>query len=72
MKIKIDQDGFLRIKRGLTFRQVKCPFAKDEWCCDACALFGEPEIETDYLKIVILELCHKKLTVKAKDFEDER
>jgi len=60
---KIDEDGYLRIKRGEKFKPVVCPFSVDGGCynCgDWCALFGEPEL---WLRregrSFILSLCHK-------------
>ena len=43
MKVKIDKDGFLWIKRGNVFKPVCCPFSLENeqhtQCGDWCALF---------------------------------
>lgn len=69
MKIKIDPDGFLKIKRGTNFKKIRCLLSEDEWCHDLCALFGEPEV---FDKSISLELCYKTLRVRKEDFENER
>jgi hypothetical protein len=58
MEGKIDENGFLIVKRGNLFKDMTCPKSCEEYHCgDWCALFGEPSssiVEEE----VHLEICH--------------
>lgn len=41
MKILIDEDGFLSIKRGNDFKLQKCPYDVKNNCGDWCPRFSE-------------------------------
>jgi len=76
MKIKINKDGYLLIKRGKDFSPQFCPRqAGYIYCGDWCPLFGEPKIfkdpNTKELKIC-LPLCEKLLECNQNTFEDQR
>ena len=79
MKIKINTNGFLLIKRATEFKKQLCPRQKitgtgDIKCGDWCPLFGEPENTTDKRRKVELQtltLCHGTLTGFINDRRGE-
>lgn len=78
MKIKIDQDGLLKLHRMGQVKDQACPFASsfnhDVFCGDWCPLFREPiDGYCDLGQIKVLEICQgRKLRALACDFIDER
>lgn len=78
IKIKIDKDGMLKIKRGSELKYQDCPY-KDELqyyhnCGDWCPKFGEPEpAYDDNPGFIAIELCdHKIIECSEEEFLDER
>jgi hypothetical protein len=74
MKIKINKEGFLKIKRGNVFKNQECPRTDSEThgmssCGDWCPLFGEPVKQT---MVTSLEICEKTFAEDNADFTDER
>lgn len=73
---KIDNDGYICIKRGKFLGRQFCPFRESgrQPCGDWCPLFGEPEPDTDPIfekngattfkpnGKTVLSLCHQTLT----------
>jgi hypothetical protein len=58
MEIKIDEKGFLHIKRAKKWVKQWCPFNYTaSFCCDSCPHFGEPHIRTGMKNIDDLLLC---------------
>jgi len=80
MEGKIDEKGYLHIKRVVKMKKQGCPNGQgSEACGDWCPLFGEPETESDYdfdtgkykeTGRTDLSLCKKHLTFDT--FVDER
>jgi len=70
MKIKINTNGILLIKRDQEFKQQLCCRQKitgtgDIKCGDWCPLFGEPQATTDKrrkIEMQTMTLCHGSLT----------
>ena len=84
MKIKIDKEGNLLVERAGTMKNVYCPYVvSGHYCCDDCALFGEPvdginsEWREDYgyvapCDVVYITLCERTHECPKEDFVDER
>lgn len=63
---KIDEDGFLWLRRGDEHKKMLCPFdAGAVNCGDWCALFGEPWGDE-------LKLCHTTLDFKVTDLRGKK
>lgn len=83
MKGKIDDKGFLHIKRGKNFKKLGCPFlnavvddSRDgvfyAFCGDWCAKFGEPDrTQGVHMGRIYIEICNQQDLV-FEEFEDER
>ena len=80
---KIDKSGILHIERADGMKCMNCANNAEVYCCDLCALFGEPERESEtlcnswndeketiYTGRTIVRLCHK--TLYFGSFADER
>jgi hypothetical protein len=76
VKVKIDKNGWLQIKRKKKLKPQYCPFTPgdEEPCGDWCPLFNEPEqCREDRPKPEIyLCICHTDFIVEIQDFEDLR
>ena len=72
MKGKINEKGYLEIKRTTRYMVQWCPFSNGQSMCgDWCPLFGEPVYEKDGR--VLLTICQNSwFDFKKDDFTDER
>jgi hypothetical protein len=68
MKVKIDVQGYLQIDRVGEFKYQFCPFSDRNQsyseervpCGDWCPLFGQVELDGDYINpaFFLLKICH--------------
>lgn len=71
IKIKIDEDGFLWLRRGSELKVQFCQMA-DRPCGDYCAGFGEPKGDVVDDGDICLTICTRRLFCKPEEFLDER
>jgi hypothetical protein len=74
IKIKINREGELFIKRGSDLKKMWCPYhgPRTHICADSCPLFGEPQLFGVEIKEVHLSLCRRLFVLKESEFIDER
>lgn len=71
MKIRITNEGFLKIERAGKFKSQLCPHdQEDARCGDWCPLFDEPCVTEDGK--CSLYICQRSFLTKPEDFEDQR
>ena len=74
IKIKIDEDGFLWLRRGSDLKVQFCQRMADRArsCGDHCAGFGEPKVDIVDDGDICLTICSRRLFCKPDEFLDER
>lgn len=80
IKVKINNTGYLEIRRNKSIQEQTCPFkqGKELFCGDWCPLFSEPTFSIEHrwdernIQLVHLSLCKKEFTLKTTEFLDER
>ena len=72
IKIKIDEDGFLWLRRGSKLKVQFCQLMADRSCGDYCAGFGDPKGDVVDDGDICLTICTRRLFCKPEEFLDER
>mgnify|MGYP006912929425 CR=1 FL=1 len=72
IKIKIDEDGFLWLRRGSELKEQFCQHMIECSCGDYCAGFGEPKGDVVDDGDICLTICTCRLFCKPDEFLDER
>ena len=83
MKIRINEEGNLKIYRGSDWKDQFCPLADYEFCGGWCPLFGEPYEKTvsvqgdegEWINAVgvALQICQGRIfECVPEDFDDQR
>jgi len=72
IKMKIDKDGILWLRRGSDLKKQFCLRMAACLCGDYCSGFGEPKVDVVDDGDICLTICTRRLFCKPEEFLDER